>query len=267
MDLDVAYENGAFIPNGAEYPVKWQEAAQTWREVEHALGRARLNISYDGSERAQFDLFYPAGKPAGLVVFIHGGYWRALDRKLWSHLAAGVTARGWAMALPSYTLVPEAKISGITREIAAAVGAAAAQVDGPVVITGHSAGGHLSARMMCRDVALPADVEARIKRCVPISPLADLVPLMATRMNADLRLDKAEAIAESPISCTDLRSGDVTVWVGAEERPVFLDQARWLCQAWPHAALRVAPGRHHFDVIEELEFPDSPLTNALLGGL
>lgn len=267
MDLDIAYENGAFIPNGADYPDKWHMAAQNWREVEHALGRAWLNISYGEGARQKFDLFLPAGKPKGLVVFIHGGYWRALDRKLWSHLAAGATARGWAMAIPSYTLAPQARISEITSEIATAVTAAGAQVGGPLVLTGHSAGGHLSARMMCRDVALPAELEMRIKRCVPISPLADLIPLMGTKMNEELRLDEAEAIAQSPVSCTELRPGAVTVWVGAEERPAFLDQADWLCKAWPHAKLRIAPGRHHFDVIEELEFPGSPLTNALLGGI
>jgi len=267
MDLDVAYENGAFIPDGAKYPDKWQAAAHSWREVEHSLGRARLNIAYGNAARQQLDLFYPAGKPNGLVVFIHGGYWRGLDRKMWSHLSKGVTTRGWAMAIPSYTLAPEARISEITDEIAAAVGFAATQVDGGVVITGHSAGGHLSARMMCRDVDLPAGVEARLKRSVPISPLSDLTPLMGTKMNEDLRLDEAEVILESPINCTALRSGEVTVWVGAEERPAFLDQARWLTQAWEHAKLRVAPGRHHFDVIEELEQPESPLTNTLLEGL
>jgi len=266
MDMDRAYENGAFIPNAADYAPKWEEAAQAWREVESAVGRARLNIPYGDGERQAFDLFYPAGKPKGLVVFIHGGYWRAFDRKVWSHLARGVTSREWAMAIPSYTLAPSARISEITSEIAKAVSAAAAIVAGPIVLTGHSAGGHLSARMMCKDVDLPQSVEKRISRCFPISPVADLMPLLATKMNQDLRLDEAEAFSESPIQHADVRLRPVTVWVGAEERPAFLDQANWLCDAWPNADLHVAPGRHHFDVIEELEQPDSPLVNALLQG-
>ncbi len=267
MDMDEAYENRAFIPNGDSYPPRWEEEARAWREMEHAVGRARLNIPYGEEERQGFDLFFPAGRPRGLVVFYHGGYWRAFDRKSWSHFAAGPAARGWAVAIPSYTLVPRARIARITREAAAALAVAAEKIAGPVVLTGHSAGGHLAARMLCADVPLPETVAARLARCVPISPLADLRPLLNTRMNDTLRLDAAEAEAESPALRHKARDVPVTVWVGAEERPAFLDQARWLAEAWPGAALRIAPGRHHFDVIDELRAPDSPLTEALLGGL
>ena len=267
MDQDTAYENRAFIPNGDEYPAKWQAAALAWRETEHSVGRARLNLAYGPAERQEFDLFYPAGRPKGLVLFIHGGYWQAFDRKFWSHLAAGATARGWALAMPSYTLAPEVRISQIAREMALALAAAGDQAPGPIVITGHSAGGHLAARLMCPDVVLPDAVAARIARCVPISPLSDLQPLMASKMNAVLQLDRTEAFAESPIHWSRPRRGVVTVWVGAEERPVFLDQARWLVNAWTLAQLRVAPGRHHFDVIDELAEADSPLMAALLDGL
>ncbi len=102
---------------------------------------------------------------------------------------------------------------------------------------------------------------------MPISPLSDLRPLMQTKMNDDLRLDAAEAGTESPALQRALRDIPVTVWVGAEERPAFLDQARWLADAWPNAKLHVDPGRHHFDVIDGLRDPDSPLMCALLGGL
>jgi acetyl esterase/lipase len=171
------------------------------------------------------------------------------------------------VAVPSYTLAPQARIGAITAEIATALTHAAGRVAGPIVVTGHSAGGHLSARMVCRDVVLPRDVEMRLARVVPISPLSDLRPLMATRMNADLRIDEAEAKVESPLLHSDLRDVPVTVWVGAEERPAFLDQARWLAEAWPGAKLRVDPGRHHFDVIDGLRDRDTPLMDTLLSGL
>ncbi len=265
MDLSDAYENGAYIPDAEGYRESWPVKAAQYRA---GLGaRARLDVGYGPGARNRFDLFLPEGAPAGLVVFIHGGYWKALDRSDWSHLAAGPNLRGWAMALPSYTLSPEARISQITQEVAAAVVAAAKLVDGPVVVTGHSAGGHLSARMRCADVDLPDAVAGRVRRVLPISPLSDLRPLMQTAMNADLRLDPAEAEAESPALKTELRDWDTVVWVGAEERPAFLDQARWLADAWPGAVLRMAPGRHHFDVVEELEEAGSPLTRALLDGL
>jgi acetyl esterase/lipase len=264
MDLTDAYANGTHIPGGEGYFERWVADAAAFRE--RAGNGARLDIAYGPGPRQKMDLFLPAGAAAGLVVFMHGGYWMATDKSVWSHLAAGPVTRGWAVAMPSYTLGTEARIGEITREIAIALERAAAEVPGPIVVTGHSAGGHLAARMRCADVALPQGVPDRLWRVLPISPLGDLRPLLQTDMRADLRLDTAQAAAESPVLCTDLRDVDTVVWVGAEERPVFLDQARWLADAWPQTTLRIAPGRHHFDVLEEMEQPDTPLMRALVGG-
>lgn len=261
MDWDDAYANAAHIPGAADFPPRWAEAAEEYRKLEEAVGRAMLNLRYGDAPREVYDLFYPAGRPRGLVVFVHGGYWKAFDKSSWSHLAAGAAGRGWAVAMPSYTLVPEARISAITEQIARAVAAAAGRVAGPLVLTGHSAGGHLVARMLCGDVPLP--VRDRIARVVPISPLADLRPLLNTRMNADFGLDAAEAAAESPV-LHPAPEADVHVWVGADERPAFLDQSRWLTAAWD-ARLTVEPGRHHFDVIEGLADAESAITSALFG--
>lgn len=264
MELDAAYDNGGHIPDAAAYPDRWADAAAEWRSLEAALGRARLNLPYGTGDRQRFDLFYPAGRPAGLAVFVHGGYWRRFGRKDWSHLAAGCTARGWACAVPSYRLAPAARIAQITTDIAAAVTAAAAQVAGPIALAGHSAGGHLVARMAMAHGPLASDVAARVACVVPVSPLGDLRPLLQTSMNADLRLDAAEAEAESPIFGTPRTGIAVTVWVGAAERPAFLDQARWLGDAWG-VPVRQALGRHHFDVIDALCDPDSPMMDNLLG--
>lgn len=258
MDLTDAYENGAYIPDAASYPPRWAAEAEAFRAQ---LGeRARLDLPYGSDARQRFDLFLPAGEAAGLMIFIHGGYWLKFDKSQWSHLAAGAILRGWAVAMPSYRLAPDVRIADITRDVAASVEAASAEVDGPVVVTGHSAGGHLTARMACLELA----ASNRIKRYVPISPLSDLRPLMQTSMNAQLRIDSTEVEAESPVFATT--EADVTVWVGAEERPAFLDQARWLSEAWD-CPLRIAPGRHHFDVIEEMTQAHSPLIGALLDGL
>ena len=185
MDYDRAYANGPFISGAETFPPRWTQEAAAFRA---ALGeRARTAIPYGPKPRNHLDLFLPEAAPKGLLVFVHGGYWLRFDRDMWSHLAAGAVARGWACAMPSYTLAPEARISAMTQEIASAVDVAAGLVAGPVVVTGHSAGGHLSARMGCADLSLSAPV----KRVVPISPLADLEPIALTAMNADLRLDAA----------------------------------------------------------------------------
>ena len=255
MELDDAYANGAYIENADKYPPRWAASAEDFRNSLHE--RARLNIPYGEGERQTFDLFLPEGAPKGLFVFVHGGYWLAFDKSSWSHLARGAVEQGWAVAMPSYDLCPEVRIADITRQIAAAVKQAAAEVDGPIALAGHSAGGHLVARMLDKTL-LPPEVGARIKTVIPISPLSDLLPLLRTSMNQKFKMDSAAAVAESPVEMQDRYPAEVTVWVGGEERPAFLDQAVWLVEAWG-ADHVIAFGKHHFNVIDPLADPESDL--------
>ncbi|MDO8882985.1 alpha/beta hydrolase [Pseudotabrizicola sp.] len=259
-EADRAYANGAFIPGADGFVPRWRAEAAAYR----GRARAQLGLGYGPGARRRFDLFAPEGAPRGLMVFVHGGYWMAFDREDWSHLAAGAVARGWACAVPSYTLAPEARISAMTDEVAAAVRAAADLVPGPVVVAGHSAGGHLAARMACEDVQSRGG--PKVARVVPISPIADLRPLMATEMNATLRLDDAEAVAQSPALLRPRAGVQAHVWVGGQERPAFLWQARLLSEEW-NCPWTVDAGRHHFDVMDGLTDPGSPLMDACLGGL
>jgi len=262
MRFDDAFTNGKYIAGGDLFPARWAAKAESFRK---SCGeRARLGLRYGRDEANWFDLFLPEGDAQGLLVFIHGGYWMAFGPRDFSHLAGGALARGWACAMPAYTLAPAARIAAMTKEIATALPAMAAEVAGPVVLTGHSAGGHLAARMACADVALAAEAAERLLRVVPVSPLADLRPLIETTMNGTLGLTLAEARSESPALCVPRRELRVHVWVGGGERPAFLDQARRLGNAWS-CPVTVERGRHHFDVIEGLESGESPLMRALLG--
>ena len=253
QDFDRAYQNGAFIPGSAALPARWLAQAAAFRDA----ARGELALVYGPGARQRFDLFRPEGEAQGLMVFVHGGYWLEFGRESWSHLAAGALARGFAVAMPSYTLAPEARISQITQEVAAAVRAAMDLVQGPVVVTGHSAGGHLAARIGTLGIE-------RVRRVVPISPIAELSPLMQTAMQAGLRLTEAECASESPARLA--RTCQAHVWVGAQERPAFLWQARLLSEAWD-CPWTPQPARHHFDVIDGLGDPDSALMRACLGGL
>ncbi len=192
-----------------------------------------------------------------MVVFVHGGYWHLFSKAHWSHLAAGPLARGYAVAMPSYTLAPAARLAEMTAEIARACWFVGTRVQGPMVVTGHSAGGHLAARMGNADLAVP------VARVVPISPLAELGPLMATAMNAELQIDADEAAAESPARLPLAPGCAAHVWLGAQERPAFLWQARVLAEEWA-CPWTADPGRHHFDVIDGLEDPASALTGCLV---
>ncbi|MCF6233922.1 MAG: alpha/beta hydrolase [Rhodobacteraceae bacterium] len=261
MELDDAYANGVYIDGAADYPPRWAAAAAEFRA---ALGaRAQLGQSYGPGERQKYDMFLPESTPEGTVIFVHGGYWRAFDRTSWSHLAAGPLTHGWAVAMPSYDLCPDVSINEISRQLAAAVQAIARRTRGPLSLVGHSAGGHLVARMLDRAL-IPGTVGARFHAVIPISPLSDLEPLLQTSMNDDFGLDRAEAQAESPTAMTDRHKAKVTVWVGGNERPAFLDQARWLADGWGVDHV-IDPGKHHFDVVDALGDATSDMVHRLTG--
>jgi arylformamidase len=258
LDPDRAHANGAFIAGAGQFPPRWEAEAAAYRE---SLGnRARLGISYGAADRQKYDLFLPVNTPRGILFFIHGGYWLAFGRESWSHFARGAVDRGWACAVPSYTLAPEATLGEITGEIRQAIAHAGSEVEGPIVVTGHSAGGHLAARMACEDGP------QGVVRAVPISPVAELQPLMATAMREKLRLDPGTCATESPARLARRPDVDVHVWVGGNERPNFLWQARVLSEAWD-CRWTVDAGRHHFDVIDALADKDSAIIEACLGGL
>ena len=263
QDWDDAYANGAHIAGGERWPKAWVEPARRFRDG----ADAELDLSYGAGERERMDLFRPAGRPHGLVVFVHGGYWMALDRSFWSHLAAGAVARGWAVAVPSYPLAPDARVGGIARAAGRAIDRAAALVEGPVRLAGHSAGGHLVTRMVCENT--PLVCTDRVERVVSISGLHDLRPLLRTRLNETLQMDEREAAAESPALLAPRPGTTLVAWVGAAERSEFVRQNDLLANVWRGLGARTRsvhePDRHHFSVIDGLADPASPLTNTLLG--
>lgn len=265
MDWDDAYANSAYIPDAEAITAAWPREAEAFR----ASVNGRLNIPYGSRPRERYDLFLPQGHPRGLFMFIHGGYWMAFDKSSWSHLAAGAVAQGWAAAVPGYDLCPAASISGITAQIGTALAHAAAGIDGPVALAGHSAGGHLAARMVCEKAPLDSSISQRISHVLGISGLYDLRPLRRTAMNETLRLSETEARRESPALLTPLRGTRMTAWVGADERPEFRRQTALLVKNWSPRVAQIchveAPGRHHFNVIAPLCDPASALTRAALG--
>jgi alpha-beta hydrolase superfamily lysophospholipase len=223
-------------------------------------------VPYGPKERNRYDLFLPEENPQGVVIFIHGGYWRSLDKSYWSHLAAGALGHGWAFAAPSYTLAPQARIGDITQEIANAITHVSQSVSGPIRLAGHSAGGHLVARMNCIDNKLDDDVFARIEHTLAISGVFDLENLMQTAMNADLQIDALEVASESPAQIAPRENARIQCVVGGDELDEFKRQ-NGLLSSWREngasVSEKIAPGFNHFSVIEPLADPDSALVRAL----
>jgi acetyl esterase/lipase len=254
--LDDAYANAPHIPGGDAFPARWARDAAAFRATARHEG-----LRYGDGPREHVDLFHPEGAARGVIVFVHGGYWIRFAPSDWSHLARGGLRAGHVVAMPGYPLAPDASIPEITRRVARAVDAVAARIPGPLRLVGHSAGGHLVARMLMEDAA-PSSA-GRIATCVPVSPVADLRPLVPQALNDTLRLTEASAAAESPALGRPRPGPRAAVHVGAEERPSFLWQADALGAAWD-VPVRRAPGRHHFDVVDSLCDPDSPIMRDLL---
>lgn len=269
-DWDNAYANSANIAGGERWPDAWTGPAQAYRDKIAAQGRAKLDLAYGRDERHRYDLFLPKGDPKGLVVFIHGGFWLRFDKSTWSHLAAGSVDCGYAVAMPSYSLCPSVRIADITGEVGRAVAKVAETVDGPIMLTGHSAGGHLASRMICATSPLPEDVRARIRNVVSISGVHDLRPMMRTAMNANLKLDAMEAVAESPALLDPMPGARICCWVGGGERSEFVRQSALLANAWAGCGAATSyyaePDRHHYNVIDGLTEASHPLTRTLLEG-
>jgi arylformamidase len=267
QDWDDAFANMAHIPGSETLPETWTQDAAAYR-----AGQTRItcDIPYGDHPRERFDLVLPDATPKGLVVFVHGGFWMRLDKSFWTHYSEGARQNGWAVAMPSYTLAPEARINQMTQQIGAAITAAAAHVDGPIRLTGHSAGGHLASRMICDDTPLSTDILYRTLSVQSISGLHDLRPLMHTQMNSDaFHLTDAEATSESPALHRPACARPYTAWVGGGERPEFIRQSELIAQMWTGLdmpASCVIDGTHdHFSVIEGLRSAGSDITQNLLG--
>lgn len=267
-DWNNAYANGVNIVRGDRWPQAWVGPAEAFRNALSASGLAKLDLAYGERSRNRMDLFFPDGPAKGLVVFVHGGFWLQLDKTFWSHLAAGAVASGYAVAMPSYTLCPEIRITGIVEEVAAAIGEAAKLVEGPLMLTGHSAGGHLVSRMITATAPLSPDVQERVRNVVSISGVHDLRPIMSTGMNEKLSIDEAEALSQSPALLRPMRDARITCWVGGGERAEFLRQNALLANIWTGLGATttaiVEPDRHHFNVIDGLADAGHPLTRTLL---
>ncbi|MFO7805646.1 MAG: alpha/beta hydrolase [Paracoccaceae bacterium] len=265
IDWQDAFQCGSYIAGGSAYPDRWVAEAQAFRD----LTNNEIGVAYGDAPRETVDFFWPRQSPKGLAVFVHGGYWHRFDPASWSHFAQGALALGWAVALPGYTLAPDARVSRITHQVARAIDMASGRVAGPIRLAGHSAGGHLVCRMVCADTPLSTATITRVARVVSISGVHDLRPIRLHSMNDILGMDQDEAIAESPALLQPLPDVSVSAWVGARERPEFLRQAALLSEAWTTdtraVPLLVEPERHHFDVIDGLRDPAHPLAQSFVG--
>ncbi len=233
---------------------RWAERAEGARAA-HPHER----IAYGPGPREVLDLFTPEGQPeAPVAVFLHGGYWQALDGQAFHGIAPALLSHGVALALPTYDLAPAVSLGQILRQVRTATELIRARAGYRPLVLGHSAGGHMAAALLS---------EGRAGAAVAISGVFDLAPLLETSLNEALRLDRLMATALSPIHwpVPDGSSpGGTTLdcWVGAEESAEFRRQSRAMADRWGAAgadtSVRELAGLNHFTVLDPLFEADSP---------
>ncbi len=270
MDFEAEYDNRAMVPEHPAIMAGWQQQAAAYRAKRSQAGKAVLGQVYGASPRSHLDIFHPdTPRPdAPIVVFIHGGYWRALDRSCFSHLAAGANAHGLCMVMPSYDLCPSVSLATIIGQIRHCCLCLWRKHRRKLVLCGHSAGGHLTATTLAFDWAAhgaPADL---VRVGLSISGLFDLEPLLHTSVNDDLRLEVDTANAASPVTMMPPGNCVLHACVGADESAEFRRQSQLICSDWAEKGATTrfdaVEGANHFTIIAPLAGKDSALTRQLV---
>jgi arylformamidase len=257
----------------------YEQVFERWeRDSERARARldCYLDVPYGASEAETLDLFRARGRSRGLLMFIHGGYWRSLDKKRFSFVAPAVVESGVTIAVVNYTLCPAVGVADIVMQMVQAsawlyrnganFGTPAARLG----VYGHSAGGHLAAMMLACDWPkyspdLPRKV---VSGAVSISGLYDLTEIAKVpSINGDVRLTEKAAIKVSPAFLPPATDAPLTTAVGTEENEGFHIQNRLIAEKWASVHRTDIPcaGKNHFTVLDELCDPGSRLFKAVLG--
>ncbi|MGM9514061.1 alpha/beta hydrolase [Roseateles sp. DB2] len=267
--LEAQYNNRRRVPDAEAILRRWSEASVLVREQ----ARCQLDLPYGAGSRQRLDVFSDSVSKAPVLVFIHGGYWRALSKEDVSFIAPGFTSEGAVVVIPGYDLCPSVSMERIPLQLAEALAWVWRHIadyggdPNQIVLAGHSAGGHLAALLSCFDwKSLAPDLPRQlVKGALSISGVHDLSPLVHTPfLQPDLRLDEESAHRLSPVHHAPPDSPLYTV-VGGAESDEFKRQCRLIQQAWGTQAvplLEEVPGYNHFDLLYDLVAPEG-LTHAM----
>lgn len=265
-DYETEYNNRARVPEHPGIIAGWQADAAAYRET----APSELGVRYGEGERQCYDLFKPQeSRGDAVVMFIHGGYWQALDRSFFSHMARGLNARGLPVAIVGYDLCPQVELCHIVWEIQQAAAALWRRYRRPIVASGHSAGGHLAACALATNWShVGEDLPERVvPAAYGISGLYNLKPLTETSINVPLKLDMASAERESPLFWPAPSPLTMDAVVGGAESAEYHKQSRRIVDVWGLEGVQTryeeVAGANHFTVIAGLAEAEDPMTRRI----
>lgn len=252
----------------------WIERSESFRSAREGT----VDIRYGQSERQRLDIFSAEGN-APTLIYLHGGYWQSGDKSIYSFIAEPFIQHDVNLVIMGYTLCPENSVPGIVDEIRSALiwlfqngnnyGIDTERLN----LSGHSAGGHLTAMMLATrwqelDGNLPSDL---VRTGIPISGLYDLAPLRRTSINHAARIDADTARRCSPLFLTPASDAPILAVVGGDETGEFHAQTKGFVGNWSEAGARVEhyiePDVDHFDVVNRLADTGSALFKKILAWL
>lgn len=251
---------------------RWQ------RDSERARARSAcyLDVPYGAGEAGTLDIFRARGPSRSLVMFIHGGYWRALDKREFSFLAPALCDAGITVAIPNYSLCPAVQVRDIVLQMAQACawlyrnGTNFGAPPGNLHLVGHSAGGHLAAMMLaCLWPDYARDLPRQVVRgAISVSGVYDLREIVKVpTVNCDVKLTARSSLPVSPAFLPPATDAPLYTAVGTEENQGFHIQNALIARRWKrvHKGDIACPGDNHFTVLDRLTQPDSALFRTLLG--
>ena len=270
-ELDAQYDPERTVPDPGVYAEFYERESERLRlERDHSL-----DVPFGPTLAEHVDI-YPAGPSAPVLVYVHGGYWRARTGREFGFVARGPVSRGVATVVPNYELCPRVTIDEIVRQARAALAWTYKNAESfggdpdRIHVAGHSAGGHLVAMLLTTDwegtYGLPNDT---IKGATVISGLFDLAPFPYTFLQPKLQLTWDEVRRNSPILHLPAVSPPLLVAYGGDETDEFKRQSEAFLGAWGAKGLPgerlVLPGKNHYDVIDGFLDAGSPLLSAIFG--
>jgi arylformamidase len=271
--LDAQYNNRARVADSAAQLAGWAEASKRARE---GSPRKLLDIAYGDGPSETLDIFPAAAPDAPVLVYVHGGYWRSLDKSDFSFVAPSFVAAGAMVVVPNYALCPTVTIEDIALQMVKAVSwtwrHAVAHGGNPqrLALVGHSAGGHLAAMLLsCRWKLVSEDLPLQpLAGALAISGLYDLEPLRHTEfLQTDLKLTPSQVARCSPAFFPRPKGGKLYATVGADESQEFLRHNQLIRDQWGPTAVPVCetvPGKNHFTILESLANPQGRLHDLAL---
>jgi len=272
QQLDDQYNARAAVPDCEKIFETWRARSADYRQRSFC----QLDVSYGFSENETLDLFMPGRTNAPVMVFIHGGYWRSMDKSDFSYLAEGLVNKGCLVAVVNYGLCPAVTIDEIVEQMRSAcqwLWRTCSEYGGDprrIHVSGHSAGGHLTAMLMATDwsslaLDLPLDL---IKSGTAVSGLFELKPMLYLPLNDDLKLDEESAHRNSPVFLEPETDAPLSIVAGGEESEEFRRQSLDFTKKWRGRGVRIEyielAGLNHFTILDRMEDPSAPFTKILL---